>query len=63
MTQLFLLKPCQNKKFRKIFQVHRFRGLFLRLADEKNTENGASGKIFGPSYFVTALGTKKDEHK
>jgi hypothetical protein len=30
---------------------------FLQLAAEKKySKNGAAGKFFGPSYFVTALG-------
>jgi hypothetical protein len=55
-----LLKPGQNKKGQKNFQLHRFLNTFLQLsAEKKYSKNGAAGKIFGPSYFVTALATKK----
>ena len=47
-----LLKPDQNKKGQKNFQLHRFLNTFLQLAAEKNS---AAGKFFGPSYFVSAL--------
>ena len=51
-----LLKPGQNKKGKKNFQLHRFLNTFLQLAAEKKySKNGAAGKFFGPSYFVTAL--------
>ena len=30
-------------------------------AVKKDTENGAPGKFFGPSYFVTALPTMSDD--
>ena len=51
-----LLKPGQNKKGQKIFQLHRFLNTFLQLAAEKKySKNGAAGNYFGPSYFVTAL--------
>ena len=51
-----LLKPDQNKKGQKNFQLHRFLNTFLQLAAEKNySKNGAAGKFFGPSYFVSAL--------
>ena len=50
------LKPGQNKKDQKIFQLHPFLNLFLQLAAEKTDQkNGAARKLFGPSYFVTAL--------
>ena len=40
----------------KNFQLHRFLNIFLQLAAEKKYSiNGASGKFFGPSYFVTTL--------
>ena len=50
------LKPGQNKKGQKFFQLHRFLNTFLQLAAEKKySKNSAAGKLFGPSYFVTAL--------
>ena len=52
------LKPGQNKKDQKIFQLHRssFLNTFLELAAEKKYPKiGAAGNFFGPSYFVTAL--------
>ena len=50
------VKPGQNKKVQKIFQLHRFLNTFLQLAAEKKySKNGAAGNFFGPSYFVTAL--------
>ena len=50
------LKPGQNKKDQKIFQLHRFLNIFLQLAAEKKySKNGAAGKFFGPSYFDPAL--------
>ena len=55
-----LLKPGQNKKGQKIFQLHRFWNTFLQLAAEKKySKNGATGKFFGPSYFMMALVGKK----
>ena len=50
-----LLKPGQNKKSQKIFQLHCFLNIFLQLADETVFKSGAAGNFFGPSYFVTAL--------
>ena len=51
-----LLKPSQNKKGRKIFQLHRFLNTFSQLpAVKKYSKNGAAGKFFGPSYFDPAL--------
>ena len=50
------LKPGQNKKGQKNFQLHRFLNTFIQLAAEKKySKNGAAGKFFSPSYFVTAL--------
>ena len=50
------VKPGQNKKGQKIFQLHRFLNTFLQLAAEKKySKNGAAVNFFGPSYFVTAL--------
>jgi len=50
------LKPGQNKKGQKMFQLHRFLNTFLLLAAEKKySKNGAAGNFFGPSYFLTAL--------
>ena len=49
-------KPCQNKKGRKIFQVHSFQCLFFTAGSwEKDTENCAPEIFFGPSYFEAAL--------
>ena len=48
-----VLKPCQNKKGQKVFQVHHF--LSQLPAVEKDNKNGAPRKYFDPSYFVTAL--------
>ena len=54
-----LLKPGQNKKSQKNFQLPRFLNTFLQLAAEKKySKNCAAGNFFSPSYFVTAL-----EHK
>ena len=51
-----LLKPGQNKKDQKIFQLHCFLNTFLQLAAEKKySKNGAAVNFFGPSYFVTTL--------
>ena len=47
------LKTFQNKKGQKVFKVHCF-GVFFS-AVKKDTENGAPGNCFGPSYFVTAI--------
>ena len=48
-----LLKPSQNKKGRKNFQLHCFLNTFSQLlAVKKYSKNGAAGKFFGPSYFV-----------
>ena len=53
---MYLLKPGQNKKGQKFFQLHRFLNTFLQLAAEKKySKNGATENFFGPSYFVTAL--------
>ena len=50
------VKSGQNKKGQKIFQLHRFLNPFSQLpAVKEDSENGAAGKFFGPSYFVTAL--------
>ena len=65
-TLLLLLKPGQNKKGQKKFQLHRFLNTFIQLAAEKKySKNGAAGKIFGPSYFDPALvflGPRKPLH-
>ena len=51
-----ILKPGQNKKGQKIFQLHRFLNTSSQLpAVEKYSNNGSAGNFFGPSYFVTAL--------
>ena len=51
-----VLKPGQNKKDQKFFQLHRFLNTFLQLAAEKKySKNGAARIFFGPSYFMTAL--------
>ena len=61
---LFPLKPGQNKKDQKIFQLHLFLNTFLQLAVEKKyLKNGAAWKFFGPSYFVMALVSKKSIHE
>ena len=53
----YLLKPVQNKKGQKNFQLHRFLNPFLQLAAEKkDSKKGAARRFFGPSNFVTALG-------
>ena len=55
-TFLRSLKPSQNKKGRKNFQLHRFFNTFSQLpAVKKYSKNGAAGKFFGPSYFDPAL--------
>ena len=60
---MYLLKPGQNKKGQKIFQLYRFLNTFLQLAAEKKySKNGAAGKFFGPSYFDLALGTHRNCH-
>ena len=52
-----IVKPGQNKKGQKIFQLHCFLNTFLQLsAEKKYSKNGAAGNFFGPSYFVMALG-------
>ena len=51
-----LLKPGQNKKGQKIYQLHCLLNTFLQLAAEKKySKHGAAGKFLGPSHFVTAL--------
>ena len=53
---LAVLKPSQNKKGRKNFQLHHFLNTFSQLpAVKKYSKNGAAGKIFCPSYFDPAL--------
>ena len=50
------VKPSQNNKGQKIFQLHHFLNTYSQLpAVKKYSINGAAGKIFGPYYFVTAL--------
>ena len=50
------VKPGQNKKGQKIFQLHPFLNTFLQLsAEKKYSKNGAAGKFFVPSYFDSAL--------
>ena len=57
------LKPGQNKKGLKIFQLHGFLNTFLQLtAEKKYSKDGAARNFFGPSYFVTALGHSTDSH-
>ena len=52
-----LLKPGQNKKGQKFFQLHCFLNTFLLLAAEKKySKNNAARKCFGPSYFDSTLG-------
>ena len=51
-----LLKPSQNKKGQKNFQLHRFLNPFPQLpAVKKASKNSADRKFFGPSDFVTVL--------
>jgi hypothetical protein len=39
-----------------MLQLHCFLNTLLQLAPEKKySKNGAAGKFFGPSFFVTAL--------
>ena len=53
---VLILKPGQNKKGQKFFQLHHFLNIFLQLAAEKKySKIGAAGNFFGPSYFVTTL--------
>ena len=47
------LKPFQNKKGKKFSTCTVF-GVFFS-AVKKDTENGAPGNFFGPSYLVMAL--------
>ena len=53
------LKPGQNKKGQKCFQLHRFLNTFYSQQLRKSIQKGAAGKFFGPSYFVTALAILK----
>jgi hypothetical protein len=56
LTYLLFLKSGQNRKGQKVFYLHRFLNPFSQLpAVKKDSKNGAAGKCFGPSYFVTAL--------
>ena len=49
-------KPVSNKKGQKKFPGAPFSvSFFTAGSSERDTENGAPGKIFGPSYFETAL--------
>ena len=51
-----MLKPSENKKGQKIFQLHRFLNTFSQLpAVKKYSKNGAARKFLGPSYFDLAL--------
>ena len=51
-----MVKPSQNKKGQKVFQLHRFLNTFSQLpAVKKYQKNGAVGKFLGPSYFEPAL--------
>ena len=57
MFTFIVLKPSQNKKGQKNFQLHGFLNTFSQLpAEKKYSKNGATGKFFGPSYFDPALG-------
>ena len=52
----YSIKPSQNKKGQKNFQLHHFLNTFSQLpAVKKYSKNGAAGKFFGPSYFDPAL--------
>ena len=46
MFSVALLKPSQNKKGRKIFQL---------AAEKKDSKNGAARKFFGTYYFDPTL--------
>ena len=47
---LILLKPSQNKKGQKNFQLHRLLNTFSQLpAVKKYSKNGAARKFFGPT--------------
>ena len=60
-TCKYYLKPSQNKKDRKNFQLHRFLNTFSQLPSvKKYSKNDAAGKFFGPSYFDPALGSIKE---
>ena len=60
----FFLKPGQNKKGQKTFQLHRFLNTFLQQAAEKKySKNGAAGNFFGPSSFVTDLVKEKKKER
>ena len=51
-----LVKPSQNKKGQKKFQLHRFLNTFSQLpAVKKYSKKGAAGIFFGHSYFDPAL--------
>ena len=45
-----ILKPGQNQKCQK-----KFLGFFNLAAEKKDSRNSGARKIFGPSYFLTAL--------
>ena len=56
ICKYMILKPSQNKKGKKIFQLHRFLNTFSQLPAVKSIQkNGAAGKFFGSSYFDLAL--------
>ena len=58
------LKPGQNKKGQKFFQLHRFLNTFSQLpAVKKYSKNDAAGKFFGPSYFDPALAEFQNKEK
>ena len=57
-----LLKPSQNTKGRKNFQLHRFLNTFYQLpAVKKYSKNGEAGKFFGPPYYDPALKYRSEE--
>ena len=57
-----ILKPFQNKKGQKNFQVRSFLCLFSAASCKKDTEKCAPGKFFTPSYFVTTLIYNKEDY-
>ena len=52
-----VVKPSQNKKGQKNFQLQCFLNTFSQLpAVKKYLKNGTAGNFFVPSYFDPALG-------
>ena len=64
MPSKYVQKSSQNKKGRKIFQLHHFLNTFSQLpAAKKYSKTGAAVKFFGPSYFDPALNHVGDKRK